>query len=535
MEKKLYYGGPVLTMKAENDYAEALVTENGRIAYVGSLEKANELCDESTCKVNLQGHTLMPAFIDPHGHISMVAQFAAFADLSECTDFAQILQKLKAYLQEKKTGPEGILMGFGYDHNFLKEQRHPDKTLLDQVSSQIPIYIMHTSSHMGVGNSAMLALAGIDSSTPDPKGARFGRMPGSMEPDGYAEEAEAIGRMLMTAAPRIKLDMQAQIAAAQETYLKNGITTCQDGAAGAGDVKNFAEAAENGSLVIDVVSYPVMGGDTGELLKKYAAYDKTYQNRFKIGGLKIVLDGSPQGKTAWLTQPYEGEGEYRGYPAKTDEEVYGYAKEAIDRGEQLLAHCNGDAASDQFLDAYEKARMDSQNQDKQELRPVMIHCQTVRDDQLDRMALLGMIPSIFVAHTYYWGDIHLKNLGKERGSRISPARSAFDRGLKVNFHQDPLVVQPKMLHTVWCAVNRITRSEVPIGPQQRVSVYEALEAVTINGAYAYFEEDRKGTLEEGKLADMIILSDNPMTVPSMEIGSIRVLETIKEGVVRWRE
>ena len=149
----------------------------------------------------------------------MVAQFAAFADLSECTDFAQILQKLKAYLQEKKTGPEGILMGFGYDHNFLKEQRHPDKTLLDQVSSQIPIYIMHTSSHMGVGNSAMLALAGIDSSTPDPKGARFGRMPGSMEPDGYAEEAEAIGRMLMTAAPRIKLDMQAQIAAAQETYL----------------------------------------------------------------------------------------------------------------------------------------------------------------------------------------------------------------------------------------------------------------------------------------------------------------------------
>src|SRR5699024_11836687 len=138
------------------------------------------------------------------------------------------------------------------------------------------------------------------------------------------------------------------------------------------------------------------------------------------------------------------------------------------------------------------------------LRPTMIHCQTVRNDQLDRMAELDMLPSIFVAHTYYWGDVHLKNLGEERGRRISPAKSAFDRGLIVNFHQDSPVVKPLMLYTVWCAVNRITRNGVLIGPKERVSVYEALKAVTINAAYAYFEEDIKGTLEEGKLENLVI-------------------------------
>ena len=329
MAKNLYYGGPILTMKAENDYVESLVEEGGKIIYTGSLEGARKLCGDGAEKTDLQGKTLMPSFIDPHGHISMVAQFTSLADLSECTDFDGIVETLKAYQAEKQIGPDGIIMGFGYDHNFLKEQRHPDKSVLDRVSDEIPIYVLHTSSHMGAGNSAMLKLAGISSSTPDPEGARFGRVAGTMEPDGYAEEMGAIGQMLMAAAPRLKMDVDAQIVSAQETYLKNGITTCQDGAAGAGDIKNFARAASQGNLVIDVVSYPVMDDNTGDLLKEYADYDKTYRNHFKIGGLKIVLDGSPQGKTAWLSSPYEGEKDYRGYPAKTDEEVFKYAKEAI--------------------------------------------------------------------------------------------------------------------------------------------------------------------------------------------------------------
>ncbi|MYL61108.1 amidohydrolase family protein, partial [Virgibacillus halodenitrificans] len=196
---------------------------------------------------------------------------------------------------------------------------------------------------------------------------------------------------------------------------------------------------------------------------------------------------------------------------------------------QLLTHSNGDAASDQLLQNYEAALEESDNPNKANLRPVMIHCQTVRNDQLDKMAELAMIPSIFIPHTYYWGDVHLKNLGHERGSRISPAKSAFDRGLVVNFHQDPPVVQPDMLETIWCAVNRITRKGVHIGPEECVSVYDAIRAVTINAAYAYFEEDQKGSIKEGKLADFVVLDQNPFKVDPIKIKDLQVLETIKEG------
>src|SRR5699024_8899506 len=184
---------------------------------------------------------------------------------------------------------------------------------------------------------------------------------------------------------------------------------------------------------------------------------------------------------------------------------------------------------EQLLNSYEAALEVSDNPNKNNLRPVMSHCQTVRDDQLDRMADIQMIPSIFNAHTYYWGDVHLKNLGTKRGNKISPAKTAFDKGLVVNFHQDAPVVAPDMLHSIWCAVNRITRSGVKIGEEECVSAYDALKAVTINAAYAYFEEDGKGRIAEGKLGEFVVLERKALEVEAMEIKDIQVVETIKEG------
>ena len=196
---------------------------------------------------------------------------------------------------------------------------------------------------------------------------------------------------------------------------------------------------------------------------------------------------------------------------------------------QILAHCNGDAASEQFLNAYEKALAESDNPNKDNLRPVMIHCQTVRNDQLDRMAAVNMIPSIFVGHVFYWGDIHKKNFGRERGNHISPARDALDRGLVINFHQDAPVTKPNMLHSVWCAVNRLSREGDVIGEDQKIGVYDALKAVTINAAYEYFEEDEKGSIKEGKRADLVVLDKNPLDTDILEIKDIKVMETIKDG------
>ena len=518
--QKLYFGGDIVTMEGEGDSVEAVLIENKKIKAAGALAQLTPLCSRRVKKVDLQGRTLMPSFIDPHGHISLAAQVSFMASLNKCTSFAEIVTTLKEYIKERK--PK-FVMGFGYDHNFLKEGRHPDKDILDQASPELPIFILHTSGHMGCANSAALRLAGIDENTPNPPGGTIGRVAGSQEPSGYLEES-AIGKIQQLLIQSIKLNLFRLLAETQQTYLENGITTVQDGATTKKVIRFFQVMAAAGRLKLDVIAYPIMQAG-----KPVLPDSRRYFRHFRVGGCKLILDGSPQGKTAWMTKPYEGEEDYRGYPALTDEQAEAFIAAAINSNQQLLAHCNGDAAGDQFIKYYKKGLTASINPNKNNLRPVMIHCQTARSDQLDAMAELGMIPSIFVAHTYYWGDVHLKNFGPQRGHKISPAKSALDRGLNITFHQDAPVVPPLMLFTIWCAVNRLTRSGITVGPQERISVYEALQAVTINAAYQYFEEDSKGSIKAGKLADLVILDRNPLKVPAMEIKDIQVLETIKEG------
>lgn len=531
---KIYYNGDILTMEDTRTEPEAVLISDGIIAFTGSLKEAVRAAHQPEM-TDLNGKTLMPAFIDGHSHISLVAQFSQFADLSGCESFADIKRRLTAFQKEKKIGEGGAVIGVGYDHNFLDEKKHPDKNVLDEVSDQIPVFVLHASGHMGVGNTVLLKEAGIDASTPDMEGSRFGRIPGSMEPDGYAEETKALNLLLARVYAKIPRDPKAQIEKAQELYLSHGITTIQDGAASGQDVEALFEAAKEGLLKADVVSYVLVGEEPEKLEQEYAGLKKAYWNHMKLGGRKVILDGSPQGKTAWLSKPYAGEEEYRGYPAMEQEKVQTYIRNAIESGVQILAHCNGDAASQQWIDSFQKVMEQCGVSKEDDLRPVMIHCQTVRKDQLLRMKTIGMIPSMFVDHVYYWGDIHLRNLGEERAEAISPAKSAFEQGLCVNFHQDSPVVPPDMLHTVWCAVNRLTREGKVLGEEERVNVCEALKAVTINGAYAYFEEDKKGSIAEGKLADLVILDRNPLKTPVSELKDIKVTETLKEGETVYRK
>lgn len=527
--QKLYYGGDIVTMREETDTPEAVLVTDGKISYVGELEEARRQCLPGAEEIDLEGKTLMPSFIDPHSHIAMLAQYTDFANLGKCTSFKDLAVTLSDWLKEKRLAEGEVLVGYGYDHNFLDEQQHPTKEVLDRVSDTIPVCILHTSGHMCVANSVLLRECGITADTPDPEGGKFGREEDGT-PNGYIEEVPAMVKVLIPVFSRVKADFARQLEKAQQIYLKYGITTVQDGSTNASGFQKLAECAKEQVFHLDVVSY-VLADDLEKTAEEYPEYYQKYHNKLKIGGAKIILDGSPQGRSAWLRKPYEGEETYCGYPAHTQEETDRWVETAVDKGYQLLAHCNGDAASGQYLAAFEKAAAKTpENPEKiRALRPVMIHCQTVGDDQLDEMKELGMIPSIFVAHTWYWGDVHLKNLGSVRGAHISPARAAMERGLIYNFHQDTPVVEPDMLHTVWCAVNRVTRSGKPIGQEQCIGVYEALKGVTVHGAYAYHEEKRKGTLEAGKLADMVILDRNPLKTDKMQIRDIQVLETIKEG------
>lgn len=514
--ERLFFNGDIITMENESDRPEAMLIRDGIIEYTGSLLRAEELCRENTEKINLMGRCVMPAFIDAHSHISMAARFYSFTDLSECRNFDDIEKVLSK--QAENAGEDRIILGNSYDHNFLEEQRHPDKSVLNKISSEIPVFIYHTSGHMGVANDAMLKLAGVDKNTPNPKGGLYGR-DDSNELTGYVEETSALYPIFMAAFGRLKADYTEQLLKAQDMYLRNGITTIQDGASGFEDVKKLVMADKQGLLKADIIAY-VMAEEYERTIKEFGIIP---ERRVRIGGAKIILDGSPQGKSAWISRPYEGEKEYSGYPTHTDEYVENEIRKSIEGGYQLLAHCNGDAAAEQYIRAFEKTVQ------RTNLRPVMIHAQTARKDQLGRMKRIGMIPSFFVSHVFYWGDVHIKNLGLSRAEAISPVKSAMEEGLIYNFHQDTPVVKPDMLHTVWCAVNRITRNGRLLGSNERISVYEALKGVTINAAYEYFEEGQKGSLKSGKKADLVFLDKNPFKVDKMEIKDIRVIGTLKEG------
>ncbi len=526
--EKLFYNGTILTMESGGDAPEAVLLRDGRIQFVGALQEARVQAAPDAEWVDLQGHCLMPGFIDAHSHAVMAGQMAMCADLSECTCFAEIANTLKQYIAEHALEPGQVVLGFGYDHNFLREKEHPGKALLDQVSTEQPIIILHVSGHMGCANSKALELAGITAATEIPGGMI--RLNEAGEPDGYLEEAANI-YLQTSLADRIKMDMESIAREMQKVYLQHGVTTVQDGATAAETMELLKMMADRQLLTLDVVAYPMIMSGGAKVLADNPERDGKYVKHVKLGGYKLILDGSPQGRSAWMSEPYCGEeADYCGYPWMTDEDVEEAVRQAVAQKRQLLAHCNGDAASEQLLNAYEKAVKEF---GKADLRPVMIHCQTVRTDQLERMKKLDMIASIFVGHVYFWGDVHCENLGERRANRISPVREATELGVMVNFHQDTPVTKPDMLHSVWCAVNRLTRDGKVLGSDQRVSVYEALKAVTINAAYEYFEEEEKGSIREGKRADLVILGENPLTCDPMKLREIQVLETIKDGVSCW--
>lgn len=524
--EKLYLNGPVVTMEAPDAVAEALLVRDGKIAFVGRASEARAIAQDAQV-VDLMGHTLMPGFIDGHSHITEAMEMSDFVDLGECTTFDQIVETMCRGLAERNLAPGQPLVGHNYDHNLLGG-KHPDRTVLDRVATDRPVVAIQVSAHMGTMNSAALAAAGLTRDTPDPDGGRLGRDPKTGELTGYVEETAMNAVYALRTQAAISTP-EEKLARAQELYMKNGITTAQDGASSRAGLEMLSRLGAEGKLKLDVVAYPVAGDDVEETFAMFGERDGVYKDHLKLGGYKTFLDGSPQGRSAWLTKPYVGMGSYCGYPRFTDEVVDHVMEMAVRNNRQILVHCNGDAASDQFLRSYEKALAASDNPKKGELRPVMIHCQTVRDDQLDRMAAIDMIASIFVGHVWYWGDVHMANLGEERGRRVSPVASALERGLHVDFHQDTPVTPPRPLFSAWCATQRVTRSGRVIGPEQRCSVFGALRAITIEGAYAYFEENEKGTLTAGKRADMVVLDHNPLAAGADTLRDIKVLETIKDG------
>ena len=519
METTLYFGGPIVTLE-EPRYAQALVERGGRIAYVGDREEAERLAGPGARRVDLEGRALLPAFVDPHSHLLACAYARLQVPLGECAGWGEIADRLSRHVQERGIQPGEWVKGTGYDQNALAEGAAPDRFCLDRACPHNPVVIQHASGHAGVFNTlALERLGALDGDCGLERDGQ-GELTGRGEENPFLD---LLGRIPMDGLEDVLRAFQG----AQEEYASHGITTAQEGLLQPVMAPVYQEILRRGLLYLDVNAY-VPPADYDRLRGQFAQGVSASPGTFQVAGMKIFLDGSPQGGTAWVREPYAGGG--RGTSTMTDGQVLSAFRQALDRDAQLLAHCNGDRAAEQYLTLLAQAEREA---GKKLCRPVMIHAQLLGLDQLERVKALGVIPSFFVAHVYHWGEIHVKNFGLDRAGRISPAGSALARGIPFTFHQDSPVIPPDMLETIWCACVRRTKTGRVLGAEERIPVEAALRAVTQTAALQYGLERELGTLRPGKRADFVLLSGDPLRTPPEELKKLQVERTIRCGRTIW--
>jgi len=518
----------ILMTGVEQAQPLSIAIKNEKIIWIGSHQDGATIQGEH---INFGNQAVLPGFIDAHGHASYLAFATQVANIAsppvgKINNINDLQTELKNFIKDSDIQPGEWLIGLGYDDSLLTERRHPTRDDLDEVSTEHPIYLIHVSAHLGAANSLGLSLAKINSKTQNPPGGKIRRYENSLEPNGVFEETAAYP--LQQLAMSAYKDPIGSVKKAMEIYARNGITTAQDGASSLETISLMNAADVQGMINIDVISYPI--GQNGLIENLDTISFGAYQGRVKVGGIKLILDGSPQGKTAYLTQPYykppHNESKlYKGYPLIPQKDLSGLVKKYADLSIPIMAHANGDAAADMLIKAVKDAEIESDH------RTIIIHAQTVREDQLDLMKKLEIIPSYFSTHTFYWGDWHRDSVfGPDRAMRISPTKSTLERDIPFTVHNDAPVVPPDMMRLLWATTNRQTRSGKILGKQQRISTYSALEAITINAAYQHFEDDLKGSIEVGKQADLVVLSEDPLSIDTKNLLEVNVVATFSRGV-----
>ena len=534
---QIYHNGTIITMEGEAAKATSVAVKDGKILAVSETSLVAPHQGDSTTVIDLQGKTLLPGFIDAHSHISLGMILLGQANISSppvstVNNISDILQKLKTHQEINNIDKGEWIIGWGYDPDLLDEKRHPTKLDLDETFPDNPVFLMHVSGHMAVINSTALAKVGIDETTKNPDGGMIVRLPDSNEPSGLVQETAvyAVRKGLPLPSPEQLMVLLEEV---QNLYASHGVTTAQDGFTDYKTYQLLQKAAAIGKLKLDV---EVLAGflELKQFLTNHGQDFGKRNNRLRLAGVKVVSDGSPQGKTAFFSKPYLTEvpgcaHDCKGFPNLTKEQMAGVMKQCYESGIQLYTHANGDGAIDLFLDTHQSV-IDSMASVPDDLRSVIIHSQFVRPDQLELYKKHKMIPAYFSNHAFFWGDTHLNNLGEERASFLSPLKASMDMEIVCTNHTDFPITPIDQLLLLGTAVNRTTRSGITLGKDQQLTPYEGLKTITINSAYQHKQEDLKGSIKVGKLADFVILAENPLTVAADKIKDISVVETIKEGV-----
>lgn len=527
--EQLFVNAHVVTMDSALPSARAFAVLGDRFCAVGSEERVGRWLGGETKVVDLAGRTVVPGFIESHSHPSLYAITLLQVDCRTPPNrtIAEVKERVQA--MAAGLGPGRWLRGWGYDDTLIAEQRHLSRKDLDESAPANPVFVSHVSGHLAYANSIALEIAGIRAGSPQPPGGEIQKDQQGV-PTGVLKEHAAQELVFRHIPPYPDSALKDALRETIRMYHQAGITSSHDAAVGyfregRQVLQAYGELEEEGRLDLRIYLNVVE-----ELYGELAARGPGTgfgSGRLRLGSVKLFQDGSIQALTAALGESYWNAPASRGdliLPQDTLDEL---VERYHGRGIQIAVHANGDRAIESTLQALERAE---RLHPRRAARHLIIHCQLASRDQIRRMKRLGVIPSFFVNHVYYWGDRHVALfLGPERAARIDPLGTAVAEGLLFTLHSDLPVTPVDPLFSIHCAVNRRTREGMVLGPEERISSPEALRAYTVHGAHCTFEEHHKGTIQVGKLADFVVLSENPLTVPSDRIKDIKVLRTVLGG------
>lgn len=525
----------LITMDAQNTVAEAMLIVNGKISLIGDADKITAALNPGTKLLDLGGRSVLPGFVDAHSHFPSSGLRSISIDLSPppIGNVATIDVLLAAVSQAvSQSDEDDWLLGLNYDNTALAGGVHPTRAQLDSVAPDHAVFLWHNSGHMGVANSVGLARLGLSDQSLAPFGGAYGRDINTGKLNGLLQEKAA--PPLADIVSQYSLAKQfSVVTTARDEYLSAGVTTVQNGYAGKNIMRALRWLQRFGVIPQRIVAWPAHEKKAVTPMTDLSVNGKP-EFKFTVGAVKILVDGSPQGMTAFLSEPYfdtrEHAENYRGFALVNQHSLSELVTRYHVAGHQLALHGNGDAAIDLIIEAVAQAQ---QTQPRPDARHIVVHAQVLREDQVQRLAELSITPSFFTTHTYYWGDWHRQQtLGPKRAANISPAQWAKQAGLRFTLHSDAPVTPINPFQLLWSAVNRQTSTDFLLGPEQRIDMHSALRAITIDAAWQNHVEDSIGSLESGKMADFVVLSDDPYSVE--DIRSIEVLSTYIGGVSHFQ-
>jgi predicted amidohydrolase YtcJ len=517
------YNGHIITVNAAQPRAEALAIAGDRFLAVGSGTEIRSLVRRTTRRVDLGGRTVVPGFVDAHTHPS----YAGRRHLWYVDCDLRSISAIQAAIRERasRTPAGKWVLGFKYDDTKTAEQRFLTRDDLDAATSNHPVYIEHRGGHTAYVNSLALARAGVSEETTDPPGGRFERDSAS---------ARLTGRVLENATERFDSliphsytpeDNREAVKLISRMLAKAGITSAHDAAAGPEDLRAYQDAYQSGDLLTRI--YCLFAYDHIDQMLAAGVRTGLGNEWVRVGAMKAWCDGSISERTARLSKPYVGRPNDFGILVADEKDLYPIARKAHDAGWQIGIHANGDVAIDIVLRIYERLQREQPRRDP---RFRIEHCTVVNESLVQRIRALGAIPTPFSTYVYFHGE-KMREYGEERLNEMFVLRSFLDAGIAATEASD---YPPGPFEPMMALQSMVTRTDMNghvWGPRQRISITEALRVATLNGAHASFEERLKGSIEPGKLADLVVLGLDPLKEDPFSLISIPVEKTMVGG--RW--